>query len=476
MRKKLVSMLLVVSMVALVGCGSDKKSDGGKKDNQSTSATENGTGDSAGDQLQDFVEDNINGENVDAAIAKLNPTYKVNTKDVSEYYFANPNISIGKSFMEMTNVSSVSFEEWVGYNEDDLYESVTNEYASLEEINDRYLLEKDDEQIDIVFSEGANFFDEDKLAVYDINAKFDGGQYIEAYDWHDDGRVMKLKDVLAGGGTVTYGVHAQELHSKEITPTIQLKEVFNIDFEGNAEESMLHLKELWGEPSAIECSKNWGITYVYWIFESDTIVHFELNSVMSDETNIGSVYITWTDSAKRMEEINTEYISEEYDDQYWYKRADVPKPDTSEEIYPANLPQDIVLTFGDKSVVITKDNWQNIFAELGVTPNNADGNGYYLDATYPGKKSQGVVVTSNKLEIKMPNFAGMNEAEISVFGLTPQSTGYDMYEVFGSEYSYEDSFGEYTYYRYDDLIYEGVSKIEIHFYSTGSKVVEIWWE
>ena len=165
MRKKLVSMLLVVSMVALVGCGSDKKSDGAKKDNQSTSATENGTGDSAGDQLQDFVEDNINGENVDAAIAKLNPTYKVNTKDVSEYYFANPNISIGKSFMEMTNVSSVSFEEWVGYNEDDLYESVTNEYASLEEINDRYLLEKDDEQIDIVFSEGANFFDEDKLVL-----------------------------------------------------------------------------------------------------------------------------------------------------------------------------------------------------------------------------------------------------------------------------------------------------------------------
>ena len=481
MRKKLVSMLLVVSMVALVGCGSDKKSDGGKKDNQSTSATESGTGDSAADQLQDFMQDNINGENVDAAIAKLNPSYKVNTTDVSEYYVMNPNVSIGKSFMDITNISKVTLEQWNGYKEEGSKGSSDYEYTSLEEIMDKYIMEEDDEQIDLVFSEGANINNQDYSTFSNVTVSFSGGEYIDPYNAYSNEHVMKFGDVLENGGSISYYVGAYDLHPKEVAPTIQLNEVFNIDFEGNAEESLLHLKELWGEPSAIQCSKSWGITDVYWIFESDTIVCIELNSVMSNEANIGAVYVTWTNSEKRMEKINTQYVDPEYDDNYWYQREDVPYVEDEYESYPANPPENIVVTLGDKSVVVTKDNWKNIFAELGVEPNAANGQRYNLEEEIKSdiimKQARGIEVDYKKLIIYLPNLVGTYETELAVFGINAENEVQDIFKVFGSDVSYVDTDSpDHTYYKYKELPYEGVEAVQFVEFDAGSRRIEIWWE
>lgn len=470
MRKKLVSMLLVVSMVALVGCGSDKKSGGDKKDGQTAATTEA----SDADKLQDFMQDNINGENVDAAIAKLNPTYKVNTKDVSEYYYSNPNISLGKSFMEMPNISSITLEHWEGYNEENAFRSSDFEYSSLEEIADKYILEEDEEQLDIFFSEGANIRNEDFSGLYNSTISFSGGEYIDPYNAYKNEKVMKFGDILENGGSITSARDAYSMNPGVVSPTIQLKELFNIDFEGNAEESLLHLKELWGEPSAIKCSKAWGITDVYWIFESDVVICFELNSIMSDETNIGAVYFTWTDSEKRMEKINTQYVDPEYDDQYWYKRADAPQEETKYESYPANLPENIVVTLGDKSVVVTKDNWKNIFAELGVTPNAEDR--YNLDADFTVKEPRGIEIYDDKLIIYLPNLVGTYETELSVFGINAENTIKDVYKVFGTDVSYTSEYPDYTYYKYKEIPYEGVEAVQFVSYDVGSLAVEIWWE
>lgn len=475
MRKKLVSMLLIASMVALIGCGgSDKKTDGGKPNSQSVDATETSSEVSETDKSQDLEEDKSEGESF---IAKLNPTYEINKTDVSEYYFVNPNISIGKPFLEITNVSSVTLKEWNGYDEKNAYKSSDKEYASLEDISDKYLLEGDYEQIDIKFSEGGNIDNKEMLGVYGITASFNYGESVKAYEYRNDASIMKLKDILAGGGTVSYGKDVSEINSDAMASTIQLKDVFNIDFEGNAEESLIHLKELWGEPSAIRCHKNIGMADVYWVFDSDTAVTIEVHGIMSDKPTIRVVYLTWYDSEKRMENINTQYVDLENDNYYWYKRADVPMQETKEESYSANLPEDIVLTFDDKSMVITKDNWKNVFAELGIPPNNEEGNGYYLESEYPGIRSQGIECTADKLIIKMPNFAGMNKTAISVLGLTSESTLLDIKKIFGSEPSYkDDGFGEYFMYRYEELNYEGVSKVEISLYNTGSIIVEIFWE
>ena len=58
MKKKLVSLLLVASLVAMTGCGgSDKKPESNGETNQSVDSTETGSSNSAADDLQDFVED-----------------------------------------------------------------------------------------------------------------------------------------------------------------------------------------------------------------------------------------------------------------------------------------------------------------------------------------------------------------------------------------------------------------------------------
>ena len=474
MKKKLVSLLLVASLVAMTGCGgSDKKPESNGETNQSVDSTETGSSNSAADDLQDFVEDNINGENVDSVISKLNPTYKVNTTDISMYYVMNPNVSLGKSFMDITNIAKVKLEQWKGYSEEGSKSSTDFEYTSLQEIMDKYVMEDDDEQLDLEFDDGKTFSN--------VTVSFSGGEYVDPYNAYSNKLVMKFGDVLANGGSLTYAVGAYELHPKEVSPTILLSDVFNIDFEGNAEESLLHLKELWGEPSAIRCSKNWGITTVFWIFECDITVSLELNSVMSDEANIGTVYVTWTDSEEKMKNINTQYVDPEYSDMYWYQRADAPIVEEEYETYPANLPENIVITLGDKSVVVNKDNWKNIFTELGVTPNAANGERYNLDEEIKSdvvmKQLRGIEIYDKKLIIYLPNLVGTYETELAAFGINAENTLEDIFKVFGSDVSYVDfDSPDHDYYKYKELPYDGVEAIQFIEYDAGSRVIEIWWE
>lgn len=474
MKKKLVSLLLVASLVAMTGCGgSDKNPESNGETNQSVDSTETGSSNSAADDLQDFVEDNINGENVDSAISKLNPTYKVNTTDISMYYVMNPNVSLGKSFMDITNIAKVKLEQWKGYSEEGSKSSTDFEYTSLQEIMDKYVMEDDDEQLDLEFDDGKTFSN--------VTVSFSGGEYVDPYNAYSNKLVMKFGDVLANGGSLTYAVGAYELHPKEVSPTILLSDVFNIDFEGNAEESLLHLKELWGEPSAIRCSKNWGITTVFWIFECDITVSLELNSVMSDEANIGTVYVTWTDSEEKMKNINTQYVDPEYSDMYWYQRADAPIVEEEYETYPANLPENIVITLGDKSVVVNKDNWKNIFVELGVTPNAEDGDRYNLDTEFKSdiimKQLRGIEIYDKKLIIYLPNLVGTYETELAAFGINAENTLEDIFKVFGSDVSYVDfDSPDHDYYKYKELPYDGVEAIQFIEYDAGSRVIEIWWE
>lgn len=468
MKRKLVIGTLMLTMISsLVACGDNSETHSDKTTETTIESDANNTEETsknAQDVMQDLIEDNIKTEGLKEAIKDLHPTYEKCTKDVSSYWFYNEGIVLDKPFEEMTNIKEVQLTEWAGPNAEDIDDEITNTYATLTEVLDN----------PVVYSSMVN-------GEVDLRILFEGQENSKTlnikipesncfYNLPYDNAKVKLAYVKDCSKGISY------MGSNKSTPSSMLSSAFGFEIKEDATlgDALNHLRDLWGEPSGIKCSDQWGMYSVYWIFDNGYL-GIDLAGVASKTPYISSISYHFDGADEALDFVRTNYISSDSTD-YWVDRPEFEEETTTKSEIEVNTPEDIVLVFGDKTITLTKDNYKDIFSLLGVEPNNENKNGYYI-TNINGSLYQGIKLEDNKLTIKMPVFESMNkDFEISILGLDAYCDYDDRYAVLGEYSDIGDRFSGSTYIKYNDVPFEGVERIQFECYKCGSTDVTIIWQ